>query len=247
MPAPRAACRLFLSDGRLTNFGSEGTYNPTVMPNAISDDGGVVVAEIYQTFSRPTDPNYYGNYDAVVFAGAAQDLTLTIGDAGEAGATGGDLIYPITIHNGSPDTAKRVVLRAEGVFGADAKASTVGGSACTIISAGGFGATPSYRCAVGDIAAGATATGSVVMRPSFAGTGIELDGFVEADRADYGSGSRSSERRGHRVAADQEEAQGRPGQGQLRAHQPRAVGLGAAHPGHLQPQPAIQDPGGDLR
>lgn len=108
--------------------------------------------------------------DAAVVIGGGQvsltekpaDLAIAKADAPDPVTEGSDLTYTLTVTNNGPNPATGVTVTDELPGGLSARSSSASQGSCS--------GTTTVTCALGDLASGASATVSIVIRPTSAGS-----------------------------------------------------------------------------
>jgi uncharacterized repeat protein (TIGR01451 family) len=160
------------------SFGEEGDLDS--LAPAIDADGGVIAFSSHSTtFVPESGQSFFASDIFVRDARPPADLALTLADSPDPVTIRSELTYTATITNGGPTPATGVTLVAE--LPADATFVSASGAACT---RGGKGKSDgTLTCSVGALATGASATVTILVRPSRAGT-LTLTARVRADQPD---------------------------------------------------------------
>jgi uncharacterized repeat protein (TIGR01451 family) len=113
-------------------------------------------------------------------ASASADLSLTMADAPDPVTVGSDLTYTLTARNSGPSSASQVVVSDSLPVGATFVSSSATQGSCT--------GTATVTCSLGSLASGATATVTLKVRPTSAGT-LSNGASVSSSTSDASSGN----------------------------------------------------------
>jgi uncharacterized repeat protein (TIGR01451 family) len=123
-----------------------------------------------QVLARSTNHDDSAGQDAIVVIGGGQvslterpaDLAITKVDSADPSTAGRDLTYTLTVTNNGPNPATGVTVTDTLPSGITARSSSASQGSCS--------GTSTVTCALGDLASGASATVTIVVRPGSAGT-----------------------------------------------------------------------------
>ena len=156
--------------------GFDRQHAPKLGPRAISDDGRIVAGVTWR-FNFGVG----AHEELALFDRTPVDLRVSVGDAGEGGAAR-MLSFPVEVRNFDPTvTAHDVVVRArtnpntEGQPGA-----TLGGKPC-LASRPDNNFPTLFECRIGDLAPGASATGTLRVQPYAGALSIPLVAALDAN------------------------------------------------------------------
>jgi uncharacterized repeat protein (TIGR01451 family) len=111
------------------------------------------------------------------------DLAITKVDSADPSRAGRDLTYTITVKNNGPNAATNVTVTDDLPGSLSARSSAASQGSCS--------GTTVVTCAIGNLANGASATVTIVVRPSSAGT-ISNTATVSATEADQNTANNSA-------------------------------------------------------
>lgn len=132
-----------------------------------------------------------GGQDAAVVIGGGQvsltekpaDLAITKVDSSDPSREGRNLTYTLTVTNNGPNPATGVTVTDTLPSGLTARSSSASQGSCS--------GTTTVTCAIGDLASGASATATIVVRPSEPGT-ITNTATVTGNQPDPNSANNSA-------------------------------------------------------
>jgi uncharacterized repeat protein (TIGR01451 family) len=143
--------------------------------------------EVQEAHDTPGDP--HPHYSVVIGGGQVSltekpaDLAITKVDSSDPITAGSDLTYTLTVTNNGPNPATGVTVTDTLPSGLSAKSSTASQGSCS--------GTTTVTCSLGDLASGASATVSIVVTTSTAGT-ITNSASVSGNQPDPNSANNSA-------------------------------------------------------
>jgi uncharacterized repeat protein (TIGR01451 family) len=141
----------------------------------------ITVADASNWFPESNENNNATSADVQIGAASpSADLSLTMADSPDPVTVGSDLTYTLTARNSGPSSASEVVVSDSVPAGATFLSSSTSQGSCT--------GNPTVTCSLGSLASGATATVTLKIRPSSAGT-LTNSASVSSSTADPASGN----------------------------------------------------------
>ena len=147
------------------NSAGEGGELASDLP-AVSDDGQVTAFESFSTNLVPGDAN--SAKDVFVNDRRSADLAVALADAPDPVAAGTQVTYTVTVTNGGPSPATSVTLTDVLPAAPRFVSATASQGSCSRTGSGQTGGT--LTCGLGTLPSGGTATVTIVVKPSKAGT-----------------------------------------------------------------------------